>query len=323
MINKFGTLSAVLVATMALAIGVAAADTVGPITFESPTYVTGTIHNQDGWSSFGAAGTGCAVYDHAVVTNAGAPASFGSQSLRISNAVTSGCFGDQTFSKSLTNEAGETSAINGGLSGGTRQNHFEAQWDFVSTVPGAEQVGLSVVASPDRGDGARMSWVQMADTPSGLAVNFYDYQDGAVEAAGSCATGDNFIFSTVAVGLTRSLSHTIKVTMDFLPGANNDVVRVYVDGVLRHTGTSWEGYFNYCESNPTRTVDSILFRTGGAPAPATAGKGFLIDNLRLTSAPLVGPPTDKDQCKKDGWMTFNSPSFPDQGTCVSYVNNHS
>ena len=34
-------------------------------------------------------------------------------------------------------------------------------------------------------------------------------------------------------------------------------------------------------------------------------------------------PTDKDQCKKGGWMTFNSPSFPDQGTCVSYVNNHS
>lgn len=39
------------------------------------------------------------------------------------------------------------------------------------------------------------------------------------------------------------------------------------------------------------------------------------------SAPLVGPPTKKDQCKKDGWKTFNNPSFKNQGDCVSYVAN--
>src|SRR4051794_29533049 len=81
----------------------ASADIVGPITFEAPTYQAGTINGQDGWSSTGAAGSGCATYDHQVVANSGPhPASFGSQSLRISNAVTSGCFGDQTFSKSTT-----------------------------------------------------------------------------------------------------------------------------------------------------------------------------------------------------------------------------
>ena len=48
--------------------------------------------------------------------------------------------------------------------------------------------------------------------------------------------------------------------------------------------------------------------------------GLALDNI--TRSGVVPPPTDKDQCKKDGWMTFNSPSFPDQGTCVSYVNNH-
>jgi len=76
------------------------------------------------------------MYDHAVAINTG-PASFGTQSLRMSNAVTSGCFGDQTFSKSLLNEAGETSAEGGGMSGGIRQNYFEAQWQFASKVPGA------------------------------------------------------------------------------------------------------------------------------------------------------------------------------------------
>ena len=35
--------------------------------------------------------------------------------------------------------------------------------------------------------------------------------------------------------------------------------------------------------------------------------------------PLVGPPTNKDQCKNGGWQTFNNPSFRNQGDCVSFV----
>lgn len=35
--------------------------------------------------------------------------------------------------------------------------------------------------------------------------------------------------------------------------------------------------------------------------------------------PQIGPPLDKDECKKGGWMTFNSPSFRNQGDCVSFV----
>lgn len=33
-------------------------------------------------------------------------------------------------------------------------------------------------------------------------------------------------------------------------------------------------------------------------------------------------PTDKDQCKKDGYKTFNNPSFSNQGQCVSFVAAH-
>lgn len=250
------------------------------IDFES--YSLGTVNGQDGWSSTGAAGSGCALYDHMIVDSTPfGYSSFGTQSLRISNAVTSGCFGDQTFSKSLIDEAGETTAVNDGLSGGTRQTYFEAQWDFASTVPGSEQSGLSVVASPDRGDGARMSWIQMADTPTGLDVNFYDYQEDAVPA--TCDDND-FVFANVATGLDRTQAHTIKIKIYFVDGAANDIVQVYVDGTLVHTGTTWEDYFRDCESNPTRPVDSILFRTSGTAAPATAGNGFLIDNLTLASS---------------------------------------
>ncbi|MBI2766834.1 MAG: hypothetical protein HYX53_13115 [Chloroflexi bacterium] len=314
--KKLTILGAALTAAFGAAFGVAFADSIS-INFE--TYTAGTINGQDGWSSTGAAGSGCAVYDHEVVNNGvGAPASFGTKSLRISNAVTSGCYGDQTFSKPLADEAGETGAVGDGLSGGTRQPYFEAQWVFASTAPLAEQPGLSVVASPDRGDGARMSWVQMADTPAGLEVNFYDYRR-ALDPA--CSTGeDGFVLTNVASGLDRTVPHTIRVTMKFVDGPANDVVQVYVDGVLKLTGTSWEDYFRDCEGNPTRTVDSILFRTGGEAAPATVGQGFLIDNLTISSGPaLVGPPTNKDQCKGDGWKGFNNPAFKNQGQCVSSV----
>ena len=35
--------------------------------------------------------------------------------------------------------------------------------------------------------------------------------------------------------------------------------------------------------------------------------------------PLPFPPTSKDQCKKNGWKSFNNPTFKNQGDCVSYV----
>ena len=42
------------------------------------------------------------------------------------------------------------------------------------------------------------------------------------------------------------------------------------------------------------------------------------DNTRLDVP--VGPPTSKDECKKGGWETFNTPrTFKNQGDCVSYV----
>lgn len=282
-------LSAALLGGMLAAAGPSAvlADTV---TQGFDTFTTGSPHGQATWSATGSAGSGCATYDHAVVANTYGIPSFGTQSLRISNAVTSGCFGDQTFSQSLANEAGETSAQGGGLSGGTRQPHFEAQWDFASTVPGAEQPGLSVVASPDRGDGARMSWLQMTDTPTGLAINFNDFRDE--HPVEGCDGLDNFFQTNVVSGLDRTVAHTVKISVDFLEGPRNDVVRVWVDGVLKHVDTSWEDYFRYCESNPTRTVDSILFRTAGAAAPATAGNGFLIDNLTMTSGPIATADSD-------------------------------
>lgn len=254
----------------------ASADTVS-VNFEPPTYSVGNINGQDGWSKTGS-------YDAAVDSSFGVP-SFGTQSLRISNAVTSGSFGDQTFSKSLADEAGEAGALNGGMSGGARQKHFEASFE-IRPMQLSEQPGLFLSVSPDRGDGARMSYLGFADTPAGIDVTFYDVQGTSNPA--------NFVPTLVADNLSRAVTHTAKFEIDFLAGPSNDIVKIYIDGVLVHTGTTWENYYRFDdESNPTlenisRTVDSLLFRTGGASAPATAGEGFLIDNVQLSSSqPLV------------------------------------
>lgn len=33
----------------------------------------------------------------------------------------------------------------------------------------------------------------------------------------------------------------------------------------------------------------------------------------------TAPPTNADQCKNDGWRSFNNPTFKNQGDCVSFV----
>jgi chitinase len=80
------------------------------------------------------------------------------------------------------------------------------------------------------------------------------------------------------------------------------VVEVCVDGTSCVTGGSWEDFFRDVEGNPTRTVDSILFRTGGVPVgsdpctpfptcAANAGDGFFIDDLDVDSYTHSNPDT--------------------------------
>lgn len=281
------------------------------INFESPTYHVGSVNGQDGWSSTGA-------YDQGVVTNIYGYPTFGGQSFRISDAVTSGSFGDQTFSKSLVNECGETNAENGGNSGGVRQRHCEFGFDFASTLS-TIQSGMHLSISPDRGDGARMSYLRFEDQFDGIHVFFDDVTD-----PGDVINGETFNETDIAT-ITRS-PHNIRFVMDFVDGPDNDVVRIYIDGVLKISGTSWEDYYAFdVESDPTlnghsRTVDSLLFREGGASNPANSGNGFLIDNMNSSSST---PPTSINQCKNGGWQNYsrtNGSTFKNQGDCIQYVN---
>ena len=89
-------LASTSIALCAAFAGAAAADTVNPspITFEpSQSYVVGDVNNQNGWTKTGGYDVAVAsVGDFAAASGYG----FGAQALRLSDAITSGSFGDQT-----------------------------------------------------------------------------------------------------------------------------------------------------------------------------------------------------------------------------------
>lgn len=265
------------------------ADTIGPITFEtSQNYVIGDINGQpvppgplpNGvWSKTGA-------YDAAVASVASftdaAGYGFNAQALRISDAVTSGSFGDQTFSPGLADEAGERGAVNAGLSGGVRQPHFDASF-LIGTTLATEQVGLHMSVSPDRGDGARMSYLRFEDRTDGVHVFFDDVTD-----PGRVPNGDTFNETDIAT-LDRTSSHLIRFSIDFKNGPAQDTVKIYIDGVLKITGTTWEDYYRYDseqtpQGNKVPTVDKMLFRESGTADATHLGNGFLIDRVSLASS---------------------------------------
>lgn len=237
-------------------------DDVDLTTFD--TFSLASVNGQNDWSSTGP-------YDQEVVENTYGFEEFGCKSLRISNAVTTGAFGDQTFAAPTTGAAGESTVAS--------NNHFEAQFDIASTKPEL-QSGLALSVSPDDGNGSRMSYLSFTDTADGIDVVFYD-----VTNTGPLPSTTTWNATEVAT-LDRDESHTIKFVMDFVDGPANDVVKIYINDVLVHTGTSWEDYYRYDSEqtgngNVLFPVDTLIFRAGGTAVPANDGNGFLFDNLSL------------------------------------------
>jgi hypothetical protein len=96
------------------------------------------------------------------------------------------------------------------------------------------------------------------------------------------------------------------VTWDTIVAANPDAVIVGGIGVNQGSG------------NPglVTNVDALEL---GARGDSVVYDFELIKDLDGDGIPDTAPPTDKDQCKNDGWTSFNNPTFKNQGDCVSYV----
>lgn len=301
------TIASAILASIACTVSAAAAqaDTIDVDGFEA--YSTGEPTGQFGWTAQDMGGYNASHFDMAFVDPSSGPwgATFGTRALRFSNAVTSGGFGNQLQTPSLADEAGETSALNIGLSGGTRQTRMEASFDIASATR-AYQPGMSFSISMDRGDGARQTWLRVFDEPTGMTVQVQSID----------ATIDDFVVYTVATGLSYTEAHSIDMIVDFVDGPRNDVMTVLVGGECGSWAASgtWEDYHRTFAG--TVTVDSLLFRLGGSAVPANLGNGYLMDNVKLRSStvpamPALGAPTapgtPSGHMAIDGQTTVSAP----------------
>ena len=274
-------LLATVVSIALLPSAVAAADSV-KTEFEAPLFHLGSVNEQDGWKS----ATPFDIpslphgYDQEVVANGGAPpASFGGQSLRLSNAYNPAPdtfppeYHFQTYSKPTTEAAGD----------GLANTEYTAQFSFISTKPDEEQSGLVVKLSPDNGEGGRMSYIGLYDSPDGIEVIFYDTPQPDGEFAG---------YELATPPLARDVPHTIKFWMKLNPGPNNDLVRIYIDNHdAGQCFTTWENFYR-ASSQPVPTSDTLLFLSGGTHGdiPSLVGGGYRFDNVTVTTGNGPGPP---------------------------------
>jgi hypothetical protein len=268
-----------VIAALAGSASSARADSVGPITFESPTYTAGNnINGQDGWSNSGGFDANVAA-----LSSFGASGFGGSQALQISDSVTSGTFGNQTFSPALTQPAGEATPqrfFNASFKIGTTQNTQQCPACVTAdTPPVANPLHMSV--SPDNGSGGRMSYLRFEDQADGVHVFFDDVTDSGPDY--KQATFNETDIAT----LDQGTAYTIGFSMQFIPGPGNDVVKVTINGVVKATGTTWEDYYRYDNeqqggTNPP-TTSALEFRESGDPNTSDASNGFLVDNLSYAS----------------------------------------
>jgi len=225
---------------------------------------------------------------------------------RMSNAITSSTYSSQVFSATSGQVAGETNAAlwnNRGTNGSAptapqygayaSTNTFYSKLAFRSAT-GAAQTGLSLVLSASaKQSTVRMSWLQLQDTGSGFNLNFYE-------------TGANGTFvatsTTIASGLSYTDLHTIETGITFVDGVStvggqsfgNDVMQVWLNGTLIHTGTTWESYYNSFEAitpgtRRVQAVDSMLFRVSGTAATGNSGNGFYFEDFAIGNSIVPAP----------------------------------
>ena len=184
-------------------------------------------------------------YD-ATITDGADPA------LRLSNAVTSGSFGDQLFSPTLNVPATETGPA----------HTFTASFVL---EPVQYQEGLRVTVSPDNGQGGRGGFLAIEHKDNGINVvsqGSYLDADGALDWA----------FTDVAIGLDPSKPHTVKLKLIKKPNTkkatNNDVFSVQVDG-KPVKNTTFEAYYQASneQNYQTDTLHVPPQRHPGGSAP--------------------------------------------------------
>jgi len=239
--------------------------------FESPSFTTGTINGQGGWTVYGSTST---------VTTAAAHS--GSQSLLFVPVA-----GDGNVVKNSTplfDASGETPSI---YVPAPASNYMATDFWF-RTVATTSDTGLYVSTSMGNPASVRNTWLGILDgtqTAGGIAGDLY------VEAYAVGASG-NFIPSLSPALAWGDWYHAI-ISEQYVNGANNDLVTYSVYDatnalIWSTTIGSWENYYATCGTCEQAPGPVISDRTGfGGSA---GGQGIYIDDFSMTNVAAVPEP---------------------------------
>lgn len=224
----------------------------------SENYVIDTsIDNQQGW-------TVPAAFNEKIL-DVGSEAHSGKGVWFIANTIVSGAFGNQPRSPDFTKTSGESTVRSTG--GG---DSMEMQYYFKSVATVADGSSYTTSFSPTGGD--RHDYLRLennTDANGGLRIFAYD--------------GAGLTPHTVVENITRGVWHHLKVVNTNPDGGGNDIVQVYLDGVLVSTHTTWEDWRTALPA-ATLAVSRIMFRLTIATTDVDASltgpaQGFYIDDF--------------------------------------------
>jgi hypothetical protein len=187
----------------------------------------------------------------------------GDAALRLSNAETSGSFGDQLYSPVLSVPASDAA--------GAAADRFIAKFTL---DPVAYQEGLRVTVSPDNGSGGRNGFLAIEHADGGMNL--------MIMGLGGDSDGEtlaDWTSKTVATGLNPAKTHVVKMKVVKKADAL-DRFKVKVDRGRWVAVPTFEHYYELTGEDNYET-SSLLFRVSGDEVPATEGAGFLIDNVYL------------------------------------------
>jgi hypothetical protein len=219
-------------------------------------------------------------------------------SFRLKNAVIdNNRFSGQT-SDSMTVQAASSGVTisNNELVGGTAEGFFIALLSS-SSITGNTSVGSTSYAT----------------------IDLFGGNDGVTITCNLLATGQRAILveDPYGVGPNKNITaHNNNIQGNAIAGLQVDAA-AYMPGILNAENNWWGSTTGPTSvNNPGGTGDKVI-----DPDNAVDFVPYLTNTSTCAAILQVGPPTNKDQCKGDGWKSFNVPrKFKNQGDCIQYVN---
>lgn len=179
-------------------------------------------------------------------------------------------------------------------------------------------------------------WAQNNPLTAGAAPNaFKGFEDGTTTPTFSGSNGGhqirNNIIQNNIIGIELDNDGTLQTRVERNLIRNNNNISGYPVAGLEVDALSYAGGPGSLNATNnwwgSASGPTIASNPGGTGEPILDPDGVVNYSPFRTSfstcapAPQIGPPTNKDECKGDGWKTFNFPrTFKNQGDCIQYVN---